>query len=196
MRAKKTSYQDLIQFIQTQTGYSYFKSRTILKELSKLLNEKVGKGFAIECEGLFAVDFNLSGMINSNAEYFGIEEQAKELSERLGFPLIDVFNVLKLYYNKIKSDVESGFQVNVKSVGYIIPKEDKNGAIYLDARISPQLKKPEIADFIVLDTNGDFKVTMVEKDKLRLSILLDSELQLPYRLIDNSENRAVQYIEL
>ena len=196
MRAKKRTYQELIHFIQTQTNHSYFKSRTILKELSKVLNEKVSKGIAIDCMGLFKVDFNLSGMINSNNEYFGINEQAEEISERLGYTLIDTFNVLKLYYTKMKTDIEAGYQVNVKSVGYIIPKVDSNGAIYLDARLSPQLKKPTMADFIVLDKMGDFKVVMVDKDKIRLSILMDNQLNVPYRLVVQTEDRDIKYIDL
>lgn len=196
MVAKKVSYQELIHFLQLQTGYSYFKTRSIVKELSKVLNNRVEKGIAIDCLGLFKVDFSIKGVVNSNSDYYSIQEQAKDISTNLNIPMLDVLNVLKMYYNKIKSDVESGFQVNVKSVGYLIPKEDADGNIYIESRISPQLKKPEHADFIILDSKGDFKMVLVPREDIRLSILQDEQLKVPFRIITDSEDRSFHYIDL
>lgn len=196
MVAKKVSYQELIHFLQLQTGYSYFKTRSIVKELSKVLNNKVEKGIAIDCLGLFKVDFSIKGVVNSNSDYYSIQEQAKDISYNLSIPMLDVLNVLKMYYNKIKSDVESGFQVNVKSVGYLTPKEESDGAIYIESRISPQLKKPENADFIILDEKGDFKMVLVSREDIRLSIIQDEDLKVPFRIITSSEDRSFKYIDL
>lgn len=196
MVAKKVSYQELIRFLELQTGYSYFKTRSIVKELSKVLNKHIQKGIAIDCLGLFKVDFSIKGFVNSNSDYYSVQEQAKDISYNLNIPVLDVLNVLKMYYNKIKSDVESGFQVNVKSVGYLTPKEDTDGNIYIESRISPQLRKPESADFIILDDKGDFKMVLVSREDIRLSIIQDDDLKVPFRVITASEDRSFQYIDL
>lgn len=195
VKAAKVGYQELIEFIQTQTGFSYYKSRTILKELSKVLAESVSSGIAIECTGLFKVDFTITGTINSNADYLDIHSQARQVSERLPYTKMDITNVIRLYYSKIKSDVESGYQVNVKSIGYLTPKESEDGSVYIETRLSPQLKKPEQSEFVVLDSRGDFMIANVSHDKIRLSIIPDDNLRIPHRVVPSNESRKTEYIE-
>lgn len=196
MAIAKVTYADLIEALQNHMGFSYFRSRTILKELSRLLTDKLSKGLAVECEGLFRIDYTITGKVNSNETYYGIEEQARDLSDIVGISYLDTLNAIRLYYGTIKTKIESGYASSVKAIAYITPKEDENGAIYIDGRISPQIMKPEMAEFLVIDKEGDMMLQTVDKNQLRLSIMLDSTLRIPYRIVDDGDSLKPTYIQL
>ena len=128
--AEKFDYQDLIQEMQIKTGYSYFKVRTMLKELSRLLQEKVSKGYNIECDGICKIYFTMTGQVILDDIYYNSEFQARDLAIKMDMDLITVRNFINNYYTIIKTKIEQGYQVNIKSVCYITPKV-KNNNIYL-----------------------------------------------------------------
>lgn len=181
-KAKRFTYDELIHELMGHTNYSYFKTRTAIKELTRILQDKVSKGVAIECDGLFLIDFRITGYINGNEVYYGISDQATELATKLALPRQDMLNLIRKYYSIIKTKVELGYKVNIKAVAYIEPKYDVEGNILVDARISPQLDKPIVADFLVADNTGDFRVATVNKEKIRLHMVLDSKLTAPRRV--------------
>lgn len=183
--AEKFDYQDLIQEMQIKTGYSYFKVRTMLKELSRLLQEKVSKGYNIECDGICKIYFTMTGQVILDDIYYDSEFQARDLAIKMNMDLITVRNFINNYYTIIKTKIEQGYQVNIKSVCYITPKI-KNNNIYLATRMSPQLKKPEVAEFVIFKNLHSSKSRIVSEivdgKKLRLAMSLDSQLNVPNRV--------------
>lgn len=190
--SEKYTYQDLIQELQIRTGYSYFRVRTILKELSRLLQKKVKQGIAIDCEGICKIDFSIKGYTNMNRTYYSVQEQAKDLSESLKLEKIDMLNLIRNYYNLIKTKIEQGYQVNIKSICRVDPIENLTGDIYINTRMSPQLKKPEIAEFVVLDRDGRISTKIFDKN-IRLNMFLDENLKLPNRIV-SKETYEAEYI--
>lgn len=183
--AEKFDYQDLIKEMQLKTGYSYFKVRTMLKELSRLIQHKINKGYNVECDGICKIYFTMTGQVIIDENYYGSENQARDLSQKMDMDLITVRNFINNYYNIIKTKIEQGYQVNIKSVCYITPKV-KDDHIYLATRMSPQLKKPEVAEFVIFKNLHSSKSRIVSEivdgKKLRLAMSLNTELRIPNRV--------------
>lgn len=192
--AKKFTYQDLIYELQLKSGYSYFKTRTILKELSKLLQSKIYKGVPIECENICKIDYSVSKYTNLNDYYFGVTEQAKELSIKLNINELTLRNFITNYYEIILAKIEQGFQVNIKSVCYITPKKTDTGDIFIDTRMSPQLQKPEILELVVLNKQGLILSKIFDKN-IRLNMFLNEYIKLPNRIVTEQTSK-VDYINL
>lgn len=191
-KAEKFDYQDLIKELQLVSGYSYHRIRMIVKTLSQQLQYKFSQGYPIECKNICKVDFNVTGYVILDSQYYTVEQQAKDVSELLELEYISVLNIVNNYYDLIKNKIEQGFQVNIKSVCYITPVLQGNN-IYLKSRISPQLKKPEIAEFVVMD-NKVVLSKIFEKQDLRLSLVLNSNLNIP-RNVFKQDSYEPEYID-
>lgn len=183
--AEKFDYQDLIKEMQLKTGYSYFKVRTMLKELSRLIQGKISKGYNVECDGICKIYFTMTGQVIIDDNYYGSENQSRDLAHKMEMDLITVRNFVNNYYSIIKTKIEQGYQVNIKSVCYITPKV-KDNHIYLATRMSPQLTKPEIAEFVIFKNLHSSKSRIVSEivdgKKLRLAMILNPDLKIPNRV--------------
>ncbi|WP_193635279.1 HU family DNA-binding protein [Bacillus paranthracis] len=187
--AKRVKYTDLIQYVADRCGVSYHKSHRIIKELSKVLKESISRGDTIHCEGLFTISFTYKrGSIYRN-RVFGIQEQVNEVMHQLGgLQEVEVIEVVKVYYRRMHDLVGQGYQVNVKGIGYVIPREGEN-KVYCDTRVSPVLDKPDMADFLVLKDSGELILEQVEKKDLRFDIQLDEKANVPYMVMKEREFR-------
>lgn len=194
--ADKFDYQDLINEMQLRTGYSYYRVRTILKELSRFLQENIRKGNPIECLGVCGVDFTITGYALVSGKPYGLEKQAEDLSNKLQLEYVTMINFLNNYYLIIKNKIEQGYQVNIKGVCYITPRMKENN-IYLDTRMSPQLKKPEVSEFVVFQSSEgeEIKSKIFEGKQLRLSMTLHEELKIPNHIM-TADSYVPEYIDL
>lgn len=154
----------------------------VIKELSAVLKNAVHRGDTIDCEGLFQISFTYSfGTIYKN-HVVDVEEQIRLVGENLGMDNIDP--LIRLYYSRIRTLVETGYQVNIKGVGYIIPKESETG-VECTTRVSPVLKKPNMADFLVLKDSGALELCQINGEHLRFSIVLDEMVKTPCLVIQD-----------
>lgn len=192
----KYDYQDLIKEMETISGYSYFKTRTMLKDLSKLLQQSIKKGIPIETEGLFKIYFTSN---RQNNIYLGtcydVYAQAKDLSQIKQINYNEVLSFIKNYYSTIKTKIEQGYQVNIKGVCYIKPLEDSQGNIFLHTRMSPQLEKPQIAEFVVFKPDGRVVSINIEKRDLRLATYVLEDLKIPHRVVTDNQTTS-EFIDL
>lgn len=193
--AKRVKYTDLIQYVADRCGVSYHKSHVIIKELSKVLKESISRGDTIHCEGLFTISFTYKGGSIYRNRVFGIQEQVHEVVHQLGgLPELQVIEVVKAYYKRMHDLVGQGYQVNVKGIGYVIPREGTN-TVYCDTRVSPVLDKPDMADFLVLKDSGEVALEQVEKKDLRFDIQLDEKANVPYMVMEE-RNFQFETIEI
>lgn len=194
--AEKFGYQELIQEMQLRTGYSYYRVQTILKELSRLLQTSIRKGYPVECTGLCVLEFTSKGYVIVSGEFYDSLKQAQDLALVVNLDLNTTTNFVNTYYSIIKTKIEQGFKVNIKGVCYIFPRVDGD-LIYIDSRISPQLKKPEVTEFVVFkkETPSEVSSKIFEGDKLRLSMRLDSQLRVPNNIFSVNSYQP-EYIAL
>lgn len=176
----RETYTAIIQYSADRVGTSYHKAHTVIKEVSRSLKEHIKLGDAIHCEGLFYVTFQTSkGRMYKN-RVFDLEAQIKEAQERLPkIPKHTIHDLVTTYYTRLHRLVSQGKQVNVKGVGYVIPKETEDGQIYCHTRVSPALEKPEMVDFLLLNQAGEVTLTHLEKVDIRFQMVADENLHIP-----------------
>lgn len=192
----KYDYQDLINEMQIVSGYSYYKARTLLRDLSKVLQHKIAKGTPIVCEGLFKIYFTSNKENNIYVgETYGILEQAQDLSVLTQRDKNEILSFLRNLYNIVKTKVEQGYQVNIKGVCYLIPTMDEHGNIFIQSRMSPQLLKPEVSEFVVFKPDGKIVAKTLEKKDLRLATDISEDLRIPNRIVTEMI-QEVEYINL
>lgn len=176
----REGYEDLKEFISTKTGNSINKTGKIMTEFSNIVKDAARRGDTINIEGIATIYFTTTqGIVYKNREY-GLEEQVDDLELELGIDRLDIKSVLVTYLKRIKSRVLDGFQVNLKGICYLIPKEEEEGVICVP-RVSPVLYKPELADFVLATEDGVFLKELTEND-LRFKIDVEEDIEFIYEL--------------
>ncbi|MGY4876086.1 hypothetical protein [Bacillus licheniformis] len=184
--ARREDYRSLINYVSLRGGVSYNRAHLVVKTLSAVLKRNVKKGNSLELPGLFKIIFTSSIGTIYNNKVMGLNDQVEEVSGELKFSSHDVRSLLSLYYERMRNLVEMGYQINVKGVGYVIPKEDNEG-VYCDTRVSPALSKPEVADFFILKESGDLELTQLGRENLRFRIELDDSIRIPFRVMTGNK---------
>lgn len=186
MVAKREDYKVIVNYVATRGSVSYHRARVLLSELGKVMQEAVACGDNLDIPGIFKIEYtSVKEHIHTNRN-FGLDRQIAEVAKRTGMGKNEVEKIIRLYYMRMKDLIEIGYHVNVKGIGYVIPKEDENG-VFCDTRVSPVLEKPDMADFMVLGQDGTLSVEQIHKEDLRFSITLSEDIKVPYKVLKNNE---------
>lgn len=182
--AKRENYTTIVNYVASRGKVSYHRARVLLTELGNNLQREVLEGKDLDIDGIFRISYKSNKKdIYSNAVY-GLDEQIDDLVNSTGMGRNEVTRLLKSYYMRMKDLIEIGYHVNVKGIGYVIPKQDEDG-VYCDTRVSSVLMKPEESSFLILGKDGTLYVDTLKKEELRFSIELSSEINVPYKLVKN-----------
>lgn len=188
MVAKREEYTNIVDYVAVRGAVSFHKARTILTELSAVMQKALVRGDNLDVPGIFRIEYtSVKEHIYKNRLY-GLDEQVADVARNKGLAENEVEKIIRLYYRRMKDLIEIGYHVNVKGIGYVIPKQDEDG-VYCDTRVSPVLekKKSEIADFVVLGDDGTLSIKQLEKEDLRFSIELSDAVVVPYQVIRGTE---------
>lgn len=175
---KKIGYSELFTILSERTGLSNYRANLFTKAYSKLLKEKVREGYDLDiltiCKVVYA---SKSYDILSNQEY-GVKQQIEDLEEELNWGITKITDTLKEYLKIIRNKLEQGYQVNIKSVGYITPYEDETKTGY-HTRFSPVLEKAEVIHIMILDEFGNKGVSKLKSEDIYLRMLSSDKLKQP-----------------
>lgn len=194
MSVKRENYTDLINYVANKSSVSYYRAGKILSTLCKKVQEACFQGKDIDIEGLIFIEYTTSKYHIYENIIYGIEQQIEDVTKELNLPENEVMSVIYNYFKRIKELVETGYQVNIKGIGYIIPKEDSKG-VYCDTRVSPVMKKPESAEFIVLNKDGIIETININGADLRFRVYLSDKIKIPYKLVPKTNKFKLEIIE-
>lgn len=175
---KKIGYSELYSILSERTGLSNYRANLFTKAYSKILKEKVKEGYNIDILTICKVVYSSKKYdVVSNKE-FGIDSQIKELTEELGWSKLDVTDTLREYLKLIRNKLEQGYQVNIKSIGYITPYENGDKSGY-HTRFSPVLEKADVLYILMVDKLGNKGVSKLNSDEFYLRMLSSDRLKEP-----------------
>lgn len=174
----KLKYSDLVEILKDRNSISKHKSNTITKEYSELLKQKILEGYDLDILSIFKIKYVGKDIeIEENKEY-GINEQIEDLTIKLNWDKLEVKQLLLDYLRLIKSKLEQGMQVNLKSIGYIVPYEEGSEAGYI-VRFSPVLELAETVTVVSLDNSGNFGITKLTKEEVYIKMVCSEKLDRP-----------------
>lgn len=180
----KLTYQDSIIFLEQQVGVSYHQARRTLKEVSYLLQSKAREGLDIQLDGLFNITYSVTGTVIYNNLTYTLDDLKKDVSKQLEgtYRGYDTQLIIQTWVNYLIDAIERGYSVGVKGVATILVSEDElTQGITLSGRVSPQLKKPDLATYIILEESEIYS-QVFKRDELRLSFSLADTLRVPRRV--------------
>lgn len=180
----KLTYQDSIIFLEQQVGVSYHQARRTLKEVSYLLQSKAREGLDIQLDGLFNITYSVTGTVIYNNLTYTLDDLKKDVSKQLEgtYRGYDTQLIIQTWVNYLIDAIERGYSVGVKGVATILVSEDElTQGITISGRVSPQLKKPDLATYIILE-DSEIYSQVFKRDELRLSFSLADTLRVPRRV--------------
>lgn len=180
----KLTYQDSIIFLEQQVGVSYHQARRTLKEVSYLLQSKAREGLDIQLDGLFNITYSVTGTIIYNNLTYTLDDLKKDVSKQLEgtYRAYDTQLIIQTWVNYLIDAIERGYSVGVKGVATILVSEDElTQGITISGRVSPQLKKPDLATYIILE-DSEIYSQVFKRDELRMSFSLADTLRVPRRV--------------
>lgn len=180
----KLTYQDSIIFLEQQVGVSYHQARRTLKEVSYLIQSKAREGLDIQLDGLFNITYSVTGTIIYNNLTYTLDDLKKDVSKQLEgtYRDYDTQLIIQTWVNYLIDAIERGYSVGVKGVATILVSEDElTQDITISGRVSPQLKKPDLATYIILEESEIYS-QVFKRDELRLSFSLADTLRVPRRV--------------
>lgn len=180
----KLTYQDSIIFLEQQVGVSYHQARRTLKEVSYLLQSKAREGLDIQLDGLFNITYSVTGTIIYNNLTYTLDDLKKDVSKKLEgtYREYDTQLIIQTWVNYLIDAIERGYSVGVKGVATILVSEDElTQGITLRGKVSPQLKKPDLATYIILE-DSEIYSQVFKRDELRMSFSLADTLRVPRRV--------------
>lgn len=190
----KITYQDSILFIEQQVGVSYHQARRTLKEVSYLIQSKVREGLDIQLDGLFNITYSVTGTVIYNNLTYTLSDLKDDVSKKLEdtYRIYDTQLIIQTWVNYLIDAIERGYSVGVKGVATILVLEDEvTNVVTLRGRVSPQLKKPELATFITLE-DSEIYSQVFKREELRLSFSLADTLRVPRRV--QTGQKQVAYV--
>lgn len=180
----KLTYQDSIIFLEQQVGVSYHQARRTLKEVSYLLQSKAREGLDIQLDGLFNITYSVTGTVIYNNLTYTLDDLKKDVSKQLEgtYRDYDTQLIIQTWVNYLIDAIERGYSVGVKGVATILVSEDElTQGITISGRVSPQLKKPDLATYIILE-DSEIYSQVFKRDELRMSFSLADTLRVPRRV--------------
>lgn len=191
----REGYQDLIDYVAYKTGKSNNMTWKVLKEYSEVLKDSIRQGNTVNIEGLVKIEYTTRrGFIYKNKEYT-MEEQIEDIHDRINVDRLDVSNIVITYLKRIRQRVLEGYQVNIKGVCYLIPKEIEGEDIAIcTPRVSPVLDKPELADFVIITENGMILEELTDED-IRFKIDVDEEIEYIYSIASHEQKQGLNLKE-
>lgn len=180
----KLTYQDSIIFLEQQVGVSYHQARRTLKEVSYLLQSKAREGLDIQLDGLFNITYSVTGTVIYNNLTYTLDDLKKDVSKQLEgtYRAYDTQLIIQTWVNYLIDAIERGYSVGVKGVATILVSEDElTQGITISGRVSPQLKKPDLATYIILE-DSEIYSQVFKRDELRMSFSLADTLRVPRRV--------------
>lgn len=180
----KLTYQDSIIFLEQQVGVSYHQARRTLKEVSYLLQSKAREGLDIQLDGLFNITYSVTGTVIYNNLTYTLDDLKKDVSKQLEgtYRAYDTQLIIQTWVNYLIDAIERGYSVGVKGVATILVSEDVlTHDITISGRVSPQLKKPDLATYIILE-DSEIYSQVFKRDELRMSFSLADTLRVPRRV--------------
>lgn len=180
----KLTYQDSIIFLEQQVGVSYHQARRTLKEVSYLLQSKAREGLDIQLDGLFNITYSVTGTVIYNNLTYTLDDLKKDVSKQLEgtYRGYDTQLIIQTWVNYLIDAIERGYSVGVKGVATILVSEDElTQGITISGRVSPQLKKPDLATYIILE-DSEIYSQVFKRDDLRMSFSLADTLRVPRRV--------------
>lgn len=180
----KLTYQDSIIFLEQQVGVSYHQARRTLKEVSYLLQSKAREGLDIQLDGLFNITYSVTGTVIYNNLTYTLDDLKKDVSKQLEgtYRDYDTQLIIQTWVNYLIDAIGRGYSVGVKGVAKILVSEDElTQGITISGRVSPQLKKPDLATYIILE-DSEIYSQVFKRDELRMSFSLADTLRVPRRV--------------
>lgn len=181
-------YSTIIDSIVVETMKSRHMVRTVLKEISQVIQDYIEEGVGVEVQGLFDIKYSLpktKGVLYKNKVKSWediVTEVYRRVNHNVRYTYLDVKLVADVYILRLKSLVEIGKSITLKGVGYIYVKEDDEG-VYLDCRISPSLEKSDNSVFIVIEKEPVFR--KIGRDGILLSMTISDTIEVPSK-VNNS----------
>lgn len=182
--AQTVKYKVIVEKVALRTKVTINKAHTVIKSLSEVLTDAIREGNDIDCLGIFSISYK----VRTNDDIYkntvvDFDKQVNEIHLRTNMATEDVMLILDAFYRQIKLLLESGYQVNIKSIGYVEPQL-KDGEIKYFSRIAPVLVKQKamFVDFLILTDDGEVVVKQFEQNQLRFSMKLDDSLETPVDL--------------
>lgn len=177
----KLTYTDNIEYMSNQVGVSHHQARQTLKEIRKYLQRQITKGFDIHIDGLCKIKYTITGVHvfkNGIITLTDIKEHTKTALDKYDEYTTGV--LVDTWIKHLIQSIERGYSVSITGVATILLNQEGE-QIMMSGRMSPQLKKPEFSDFVVLE-NGELVLKVFKREDLRLSMSLDEQLRLPARI--------------
>lgn len=186
----KESYPELINYVSFKTGISYHRTWKILKEYSKVLKDSIKRGDNILIDGVLEITYTTKEGYIYNNKTSDLTLQIKHVSLNLGFDELEVRNTIITYLRRLTDRVADGYQVNIKGVCYLIPSEEFN-VTQCKPRVSPVLKKPDTADYVISTETGNLIFKEVLGENLRFKIDISDELELPTQVMEEEQAKKL-----
>lgn len=193
----KEDYEEIVKYVSTKSGFSIHKVRVILTSYSKTLKLALNNGLTVNIPKLLQITFRSKrGVIYKNLE-FNFSDQVRNVSYDTEYPQNEVKLVISAYLYRLRKLAEQGYRVNIKSIGYITPSQEEDGTIKVGIRISPVLEKPEIAEFLLVDKQGNIFMDELKSDEIRFKIDLAEDFVTPKKLkFEDSRNFELEFIDI
>lgn len=173
-RNVKIGYTELYQRLSELMNMSLYRANLITKAYSQILKDKVKDGYNIEIPGLFDVVYIGKDVYISEVQTFTFEEQYKAVAKELNMDDIEVRKALTNYLKMIKDKLESGYQVNLKSIGYLKPSGDD-----YHVRLSPVLERTDVLFATTVGKDGTKGLSKLEQSDVYLKMVTNSSLRAP-----------------
>lgn len=186
----KLKYSDLVDILKDRNGISKHKANMLAKEYSELLKQKILEGYDLDILSIFKINYVGKDIVIEENKEYGINEQIEDLTLNLGWDKVEVKQILIDYLRLIKSKLEQGHQVNLKSIGYIVPYEEGLEVGYL-VRFSPVLELAEEITVVTLDGSGNFGITKLTKDEFYIKMECSEKLAGPIFKKNNIELKTI-----
>ena len=198
-KAIREEYTNIINYVADRSKLSYTKASTILTKYARYLQNALQRGEVIELEGLFTISFTTRLGKIIHPPVYDYRKQVEELAQEGGFNQLEAESCVSLYLYRIRELVRLGFHVNVKGIGYIKPvRNTETGEIELVYRISPVLKKPEMATFMIEKKNEDARPIDVSGELIRFKMVLNENSVQVSKEIRSTDNAklSLEYIDI
>lgn len=194
--SKKLKYSELVEMLASLEDVSKHRASLFAKEYSEVLKSAIKDGFNITVEGLFTIKYvGKDCNVVENTD-FGAKEQLIELERVLMWDRELIKRLFVSYLKLMRDKVEQGYQLNLKSVGYIVPFRDKetNELWYL-TRYSPVLELSETIKVVVMNEVGEYTVEVLEEGDVHIRMVVSENLKPP-KMSNIDEDFEFEVVEL
>lgn len=175
----KLKYSELVDILKDRNSISKHRANTLAKEYSECLKNKLTQGYDLEILSIFSVVYvGKSTQIEENKVY-GFNEQVQDVATNLNWDVVEVKMLLLDYLKLMKHKLEQGYQINLKSIGYIVPFKDEEGNSGYIERFSPVLELAENLTVVTLDDNGNFGIKKLTNEDFYIRMECSDKLDSP-----------------